>query len=882
MTLECPKCKSPLARDGQHFCYRCGQDLAAYYNSMNMTVKDSGSISGSFPARSAEPQHTRILASEGNEITTETMITPAPEQKAMLRVLLPTGDVFDRELVMSETQMGKGPRNDIVIADPAVSAAHAMIISGEDSYTVKDLGSRNGTYVNGERITEPRALRHGDVIGLGLSKLTFRLTDHSDTGVIQSPEITAAIQRPGPPPLTQEALANAIVGAGLVPGADVYQLLDKDAKGRRLYRALVEDNLAGEEALRDLMSRTFQIPTIDLATAHIDTAIVTKFPARLARDHQIFATAKEGEKLLLAVADPTDKAAVEESAREMGMPVTVRLATASDILEQVDRHYGPRLIGVLPSGEKLEYFINRQEIEIGKASHNHIVLNDPTVSNTHAIVMSRGGGYSIVDLGSRNGTYINGERLGNQSHTLRHGDSIQLGQTLLAFRNRAETTANTTATLSSDALADIRKRAADMDTSAEKPMDSSKAPAAAPPAVAVSPGANVANVALPPPESVAPAQAAPEVIATGEAVSEEEKEKKKKKKKKKGDDRLKAAYISGLSRIVAQVMAVVLSVGLALYIAQRQMTGEKPKIETNSKGKAKLKLGSVGAGTPFQGDTYEASGVAAVPGTDGVLFVDDNRPGEVLWMQLNAAGDQSGPVKPLQLGVSIEDPEGITYDGSYFYIVGSQASLKSRERDGLARFSFDPATQTVTKAEVITGLGNFLVNNVPELKSVADSKGEEGGLNIEGIAWDPDPEHRRLLLGLRSPLVNGSALVVPIRLRDPNGPFSIDNLQLAEPNAISLSLGGLGVRDIQYDSRLRSFLIISGAPEHHEKTAFTLWEWSGNGNQSNPDSKPREEAQLDQRMKPEGVTRLKTGGREMIFIVGDSSSYIKLDYAEAP
>ena len=133
---------------------------------------------------------------------------------------------------------------------------------------------------------------------------------------------------------------------------------------------------------------------------------------------------------------------------------------------------------------------------------------------------------------------------------------------------------------------------------------------------------------------------------------------------------------------------------------------------------------------------------------------------------------------------------------------------------------------------------------------------------------------------MRSPLVNGNALVVPIKLRDANGPFAIDNLQLAEPNAIQLSLGGLGIRDIQYDSRLKSFLIISGAPEHHEKTAFTLWEWNGDGNQSNADAKPREEAQLDMRMKPEGVTRLKLPGREMIFIVGDASSYIKLDYAE--
>jgi len=877
MTLECPKCKSPVAREGQRFCYRCGNDMTAYYESLNIKVRESDSLPKPVPdeikssaasAAGSEPQHTKVLASEGGEITTEVIVSPAASNKALLKILLPTGDVFDREIVQSETQMGKGPRNDIVIADPAVSAAHAVIIAEADSYTLKDLGSRNGTFINGERISEPKVLRHGDVIGLGLSKLTFRLNSHSETGSVQSPEITAAIQRPGPPPLTQESLANAIVGASLASSADVYRLLDKDAKGRRLYRSLVEENLVTEESLRDLMSRTFQIQTIDLKSAQVDPTIASKLPPQLARDHQIFPAGKEGENLILAVADPTDIDAIEEAKHQLGMPAAVRLATSNDILEQIDRHYGPRLIGVLPSGEKLEYFINRQEIEVGKATHNHIVLNDPTVSNTHAILIARDGGYSIVDLGSRNGTYVNGERLGSQAHTLRHGDSIQLGQTLLTFRNRAETRASITATLSPAALADIRKRAEQMDTSAEKAL---AADASTPPAV---------STPAPAAEAAVPALVGAAALATADAQSEEEK-KKKKKKKKGTDDRLKAAYISGLSRIVAQVFAVLLSVGLALYIANRNMTSEKPKIETSTKtGKAKLKLGSIGAGTPIQGGPFEASGVAAVLGTDSVLFVDDSRPGEVLWMQLNSAGDQSGPAKPVQTGVSIEDPEGITSDGSYFYIVGSQSSIKAGEREGLARLTFDPATQTVTKAEAIAGLRSFLVNNVPELKNFADLKGEEGGLNIEGIAWDPDPEHRRLLLGLRSPLVNGNALVVPIKLRDPNGPFSIDNLQLAEPNAIQLSLGGLGVRDIQYDSRLKSFLIISGAPEHHEKTAFTLWEWNGDTNQSNADAKPREEAQLDMRMKPEGVTRLKLPGREMIFIVGDASSYIKLDYAE--
>jgi pSer/pThr/pTyr-binding forkhead associated (FHA) protein len=875
MTLECPKCKSSIARDGQKFCYRCGNDLRDYYAALNIEVKDPGSLPDSkrlanedtaaqpAGAAPAPPQMTQVLGSQGNETTVETVAADAPAPKALLRVLLPTGDAYDRELTQAEMQIGKGPRNDLVIADPAVSSAHAAIRSDGDYFMISDLGSRNGTFVNGQRLLQPQRLQHGDVIGIGLSKLTFRLADATDTSATLAPDRTLIIQRPAPPPLTEEALANAVVAAGLVSQADVIRLRS-DGRSRRLYNALVEDRLASEEGLRDLMSRTFQIPTIDLQSAQVDRAAATRLPARLARQHQMVAVGNEGGDTILAVADPTAAAALEEARRELGSNITLRLATPAAIFELVDRLYGPRLIAVLPTGERTEYFVSQPEIEVGKASHNHIVLNDPTVSNTHAMLLARDGGYSIVDLGSRNGTFVNGERLGTQSHTLRHGDAIQLGQTVLTFRNRAETVANTTATLSPDTLDEIRRRAAQMDTSAEKEMAAASVPS--PQAFAQ------VDHATPPPFAAARLDA-----ATGK--DEDRGEKKKKKKKKGNDERLKAAYIGGLSRILAQIFAVVLSVGLALYITQRNMTGEKPKLETSKKGKTKLKL-KEGGGTALQGGTYEASGAVAVPGTDGLLVVDDNRPGEVLWMQVDAAGQQSGDIKVLPLGATVEDPEGITTDGSYFYIVGSQSKTDAGKQGGLVRFTFDAASQSVTKAEAISGLREYLIQNVPELQSMADVKASDGGLNIEGIAFDPDPQQRRLLLGLRSPQVNNNALLVGLKMRDPNGPFAIENMQVA--GTVQLSLGGLGVRDIQYDSRLKSFLIISGAPEHHEKTNFTLWEWNGNPDQANADARPREEITLDMKMKPEGVTHMRVGGKEFIFIVGDASSYAKYDYNEEP
>ncbi|HVG21100.1 MAG TPA: DUF3616 domain-containing protein [Blastocatellia bacterium] len=900
MTLECPKCKSPVAREGQRFCYRCGYELRHYYDSLNIEIKDlrpdsnplaagrpgdaaanGGEVAPTKtaefsslqePAASAAPQAggTIALAMEEVGVNTEpVMVRHTAEQKAMLRILLPTGDVFDREITQTETQVGKGPRNDIVIADPAVSAAHVLIRVEDGEYTVNDLGSRNGTFINGERITEPRALKHGDVIGLGLSKLTFRLGNHSETGAIDASEIISAPK----PPLTEDSLAAAIISEGLVQSSDVERLRGSDPGGRRLYRALIEDALAGEESLRDLMSRTFHISTIDLDSAQVDKSVVEKLSARTARDRLLFPVAEESGSVILAVAAPTDVGAVEEARREMGAAIDVRLATAAEILEQVDRYYGPRLIGVLPSGEKLEYFINQHETEIGKASHNHIVLSDPTVSNTHAILIARDKAYSIVDLGSRNGTFINGERLGVHAHTLRHGDTIQLGQTVLTFKNRAETTANITATLSPAALAEVRKRAGVQDKPEAGPRKAEDASA-----IVVPLGADAAAANVSPAENMTPAQANPEAIGS---VEEDKGDKKKKKKKKAGDDRLKAAYISGVSRILAQILAVILSVGLALYITQRNSGTEKPVTEINSKGKAKVKVATPGAGVEFKGGVFEASGVVQVPGTNGVYFIDDSKPGQILWMELDQSGRQVGEqVKPIDFGASVADPEGIAYGASFFYVVGSQSHAEVGDRNALVRFAFDPGNQSMTKVDVIANLRDFLVEKVPDLKETSNLAGNDGGLNVEGVAWDIPNE--RLLLGLRSPLAGGRALVVPIKLRDPLGPFSKENLDLAG-SPVRLSLGGLGIRDIQYDAKTASFLIIAGPASHGETTTeYSLWEWNGDADQSSADSSPRELTRLDSKMKPEGVTRVEIGGRKFIFIVGDGSSYMKIDLADGP
>lgn len=71
------------------------------------------------------------------------------------------------ELPRSTISIGRDPGNQVVINDPQVSRQHARITPQGGLMVLEDLGSTNGTSVNGLRISAPHTLAHGDEIGLG-------------------------------------------------------------------------------------------------------------------------------------------------------------------------------------------------------------------------------------------------------------------------------------------------------------------------------------------------------------------------------------------------------------------------------------------------------------------------------------------------------------------------------------------------------------------------------------------------------------------------------------------------------------------------------------------------------------------------------------------
>ena len=271
---------------------------------------------------------------------------------------------------------------------------------------------------------------------------------------------------------------------------------------------------------------------------------------------------------------------------------------------------------------------------------------------------------------------------------------------------------------------------------------------------------------------------------------------------------------------------------------------------------------------PIAGGRFEASGVAHVPGTAGVLFVDDSRTREIMWMELDAAGRQRAAAVPVPLGADVTDLEGITWDGNRFYVVGSQSKKAGYDGDGIVRFHFDPRTRRVSGVERIRGLKGWLAEHVAELTGTARIVGDQA-LNIEGLAWDP--ARSRLLLGLRAPVVDGQALVVPLVLRDPSGPFAAANLRV-DGRALRLPLGGAGIRSIEYDAGAGAFRVIAGAALAEKSRDFRIVEWKG-GDAPGP---LRTLATCPASLKPEGITLATVGGRQVSVLVFDVGRYALL------
>ena len=124
--------------------------------------------------------------------------------------LLDGAVVKEVELVKPRTTLGRRPNNDIVIDNLTVSGEHAALHLQDQTVEVEDLGSTNGTFVNGQPI-ERQALRDGDQVIIGKYEVRFADARQRFARAAQAP---APVPAPAPAPATREAFVRVLTGPG--------------------------------------------------------------------------------------------------------------------------------------------------------------------------------------------------------------------------------------------------------------------------------------------------------------------------------------------------------------------------------------------------------------------------------------------------------------------------------------------------------------------------------------------------------------------------------------------------------------------------------------------------------------------------------------------
>jgi DNA-binding winged helix-turn-helix (wHTH) protein len=119
------------------------------------------------PVRAAADRPVRAVEEEGGR---------RPEPR--FRLVLETREV---QLMEGENVIGRDPDGALWIDHPSVSRRHARILVGDGKARLDDLGSKNGTYVGGQRVAKKTLLSDGDEIRIGPETMVFRAVSSATT-----------------------------------------------------------------------------------------------------------------------------------------------------------------------------------------------------------------------------------------------------------------------------------------------------------------------------------------------------------------------------------------------------------------------------------------------------------------------------------------------------------------------------------------------------------------------------------------------------------------------------------------------------------------------------------------------------------------------------
>lgn len=225
--------------------------------------------------------------------------------------------------------IGRHSTNDIPLPDRTVSKRHAVIGRVRGQAVVKDLGSRNGTFVNGQKV-EKAILSCGDRLKVGSVMLRFFQEDETPQG--KDAESTTT------PPCVQK-LGACLVEAGIVVEMTLLGVLGEENKSPTIDQLLIGLGLLDDYSRAKALARQLKFPFMSLKEREIPQQVTSLVTAEVARTHVIMPVELAGGKLLVAMANPLDSSAIQVLRIVTGKSIEVAVASRQDILEAIGRYY---------------------------------------------------------------------------------------------------------------------------------------------------------------------------------------------------------------------------------------------------------------------------------------------------------------------------------------------------------------------------------------------------------------------------------------------------------------------------------------------------------------------------------------------------------------
>ncbi|MBN2146303.1 MAG: FHA domain-containing protein [Anaerolineales bacterium] len=142
----------------------------------------------------------------------------SPSFRLVMRTGPTPGQTYD--LVKNDIYIGRDITNDIVINDSEISRRHSRLLFQAGRYTIQDVGSTNGTFVNGQRLMGPHVLGVGEVVMLGENvSLSFESVgfDPNATVVGSAPQAGVPAPQGFAPPPAQPGFAPPSAQPGFAP-----------------------------------------------------------------------------------------------------------------------------------------------------------------------------------------------------------------------------------------------------------------------------------------------------------------------------------------------------------------------------------------------------------------------------------------------------------------------------------------------------------------------------------------------------------------------------------------------------------------------------------------------------------------------------------------